>query len=270
MTEKPFFLDNHGTRLFAVLHEAAGTARTPFVFSHPMGEEKLWSHRVFVNYARHLAESGHPVLRFDYEGMGDSDGSFAASSITSSLADLACAVNHVRHVTGSAAVHLLGLRLGASIAALAAEQMAGVDRLVLWAPVVDGGRYMQEMLRINLTTQLATYREIRQDRDAMVEAMCQGHTVNVDGYELGLQYFTGASAIALASCAKQHSGPCLIVQVDRQPGRIMPELQQMASTYPQGTVALAQEDPFWKEIPRFYDKAPSLFAVTTDWMADRA
>jgi len=29
----------------------------------------------------------------------------------------------------------------------------------------------------------------------------------------------------------------------------------------------AQEEPFWKEIDRFYDTAPNLFAVTLDWMA---
>jgi len=28
----------------------------------------------------------------------------------------------------------------------------------------------------------------------------------------------------------------------------------------------AQEEPFWKEIERFYDTAPNLFTATLDWM----
>ena len=30
-----------------------------------------------------------------------------------------------------------------------------------------------------------------------------------------------------------------------------------------------REDPFWKEIERFYDTAPNLFAATLDWLAAR-
>ena len=44
---------------------------------------------------------------------------------------------------------------------------------------------MQEQLRVNLATQLAVYKEVRQDRAALVAEMQGGATVNVDGYELG-------------------------------------------------------------------------------------
>ena len=40
---------------------------------HPLGEEKLWAHRVFVSLARDLANAGFVVLRFDCRGEGDSD-----------------------------------------------------------------------------------------------------------------------------------------------------------------------------------------------------
>src|SRR5690606_34644237 len=35
---------------------------------------RVGSHRQFVLLARYLAERGIPVMRFDYRGMGDSDG----------------------------------------------------------------------------------------------------------------------------------------------------------------------------------------------------
>ena len=86
---------------------------------------------------------------------------------------------------------LLGLRLGATLAATAAESRPDVDRLVLWAPIVDGARYAQDLLRINITTQLAVYREVREDRAALVEAMRAGQTANVDGYEVGIAMYEG-------------------------------------------------------------------------------
>ena len=57
-----------------------------------------------------------------------------------------------------------------------------------------------------------------------------------------------------------------MVSVDRQAGRIPAEVQSLASSYQRGVVMSAQEEPFWREIARFYDTAPSLFAATTEWL----
>lgn len=267
MTETPFYFPNGGRSLFGILHQPAEPGgRPPFVFCHPLAEEKLWAQRVFVSFARHLAARGHAVLRFDYMGNGDSEGDFRESSLSTALSDVRCAIDHVRRAAGGGPVSLLGLRLGATIASLAAEDAADVRHLVLWAPLVDGARYMQELLRINLTTQMAAYKEIRQDRDALVAAMEQGSLVNVDGYDLTHRMYSEVSAVKLAASAKRHTGPCLIVQIDRQTARTPPELQQLAATYPGATLTAVQEEPFWKEILRFYDQAPNLFPATLEWL----
>ena len=267
MTETPFYFTNGDYSLFGILHEPARDTSLPaFVFCHPFGEEKLWTQRVFVSFARLLASEGHPVLRFDYMGNGDSDRDFSESSLRTALADVRCAIAEVRRRTGASRVNLLGLRLGATIASLAAEDESGIDRLVLWAPIVDGGRYMQELLRINLTTQMATHREIRQDREAMVAVMQHGRTVNVDGYEMALPLYAEVSAVRLSSDPKRHQGSCLVVQIDRQPGRASAELQLLTESYSRATLTSVSEEPFWKEIQRFYEQAPNLFAATTSWL----
>jgi uncharacterized protein len=219
-----------------------------------------------VSFARQLAAAGHPVLRFDLMGNGDSEGSFSDSSLATAVSDVHAAVDEIRRRTGASTVNLLGLRLGATIASLAAEKIAGIERLVLWAPIVDGNRYMQEMLRINLTTQMAVYKEIRHDREALAASMQRGNTVNVDGYELAWPLYSEVSAVKLAAARKRHPGPVLVAQIDRQPGKPAPELEQLAGTYEQATVTFAQEEPFWKEILRFYDQAPNLFPATLDWI----
>ena len=69
MKETPFFFSNQGQNLFGVLHEPCTDGRqTGFLLCYPFAEEKLWVHRVYVNFARELARRGYPVLRFDYMG----------------------------------------------------------------------------------------------------------------------------------------------------------------------------------------------------------
>ncbi len=267
MHEEPFFFPPPTNRLFGVYHAGEGAARLPYVFCHPFGEEKLWTHRVFVTFARALARHGHPVLRVDYRGNGDSSGDFSSSSIATALDDIGTAVDTVRSRTGATSVGLVGLRLGASLAAVTAEARADVARLVLWAPIVDGARYAQDLLRINMTTQMAVYREVRQDRAALVEAMKQGQTANVDGYEVGFAMYDELTRVSLKGAPASFTHPALVVQLDR-PAQAppQPELTALVARYPAGTLAQAQEEPFWKEIERFYDTAPNLFAVTLDWM----
>ncbi len=265
--EVPLFFRNGTYSLFGVLHKAAASRPLPsFVFCHPFGEEKLWTHRVFVAYARRLAAAGHTVLRFDYMGNGDSEGAFSDTSLETARADVHAAIEQVRHASGERAVSLLGLRLGATIASLVAEEAEDIRQLILWAPIVDGDRYMQELLRINVTTQMATFKEIRQERPQLVEVMQQGSTVNVDGYEMSLPLYSQVAAVKLASTPHRFVGPCLIAQVDRQE-RPSPELQRLAASYSNATLAFAQEEPFWKEIARSYQQpAANLFAVTSSWL----
>ena len=123
MIETPFFFPNADYQLFGVLHEPENqTQRTGFVFCSPFAEEKLWTHRVFVSFAREMAHRGYFVLRFDYMGHGDSEGDFEDSTIESRLSDIKCAVRTLKEKTkNGATVGLLGLRLGATLAALVAE-----------------------------------------------------------------------------------------------------------------------------------------------------
>jgi len=268
MKETPFFFPGVAHSLFGVLHEPeVRPIRGAFLFCHPLAEEKLWAHRVFVSFARRLVQHGYAVLRFDYMGSGDSEGTFEQSSLSTARADVLSALDQVRSRAEVERVSLLGLRLGATIASLVAEEYEGIDRLILWAPIVDGNRYMQELLRTNLTTQMAVYKEIREDREALVEAMRRGATVNIDGYELSLALYSEVSAVKLASEPKRFGGSCLVTHIDRQAGRGSPELQQLSASYQRGSLAFAQEEPFWKEILQFYGSAPALAGATLDWLA---
>lgn len=264
--ETPFFLSAPTSELFAVFHRPKPSTKLPLLLCHPFGEEKLWTHRVFVTFARQLVREGHPVLRFDYRGNGDSPGDFSASSVESMLADVDAAIDWLKERTAQPHVGLLGLRFGATIAAFAAEKRRDVSCLVQWAPIVDGSRYLQELLRINLGTQLAVYREIRIDREELAAALARGESVNVDGYEISQQMAAQLNGLRLDQ-PKQFAGRCLLIQVDRTvEGKQNQELAALCATYPEASLEIVREEPFWKEIPRLYETAPNLFTSTLRWL----
>ncbi len=207
MKETPFFFPTDGGQLFGVFHEAPPSARPSIVLCPPFLEEKLWAHRVLVSAARTLAQEGYPVLRFDCRGSGDSAGAFSSTTLETVQADVRSAIEQVRVLADRQTVSLIGVRFGAAIASLVAEEMPDVRELVLWAPILDGARYMQELLRGNLSTQLAAYKTIRYDRAALVAQMEQGQTVNIDGYELSHAMYTQCSAVTLTSRIPSYAGP---------------------------------------------------------------
>jgi pimeloyl-ACP methyl ester carboxylesterase len=275
MKEQARFFARNGAQLFAFEHLPAGTpSGTAFVMSHPFGEEKLWSHRTYVSFARALAARGHLVMRFDYLGAGDSTGALTETSLATHLADLAaaCAEVRARHPE-IRRVGLIGLRLGATFAALLADndadQPGAIDGpLVLWDPILDGDAYFQELLRSNLSTQLAVYGKVVETREVLQEKIRAGTAVNVDGYELARPLFESCAVpTLLAAGPKNYRGPVLVVQIaanDKIKDR--DDLAQLAGGYAKGTLARAIEQPFWREIKPFYGRAESLQAVTLEWL----
>jgi exosortase A-associated hydrolase 2 len=269
--ETPMFFQNGEYRLFGILHQPVGTpSGAAWVFCHPFAEEKLWAQRVYVSFARILAARGAWVLRFDAMGNGDSEGEFSTASVDTMLSDIDSAMSLLERSSGiTQGVGLLGLRFGATLAALAAERSPKIGKLVLWEPIVDGGKYMQELLRINLTTQTAVYKEIRHNREALVRLMREGSTVNIDGYELAYPCYDQASAVNLNAERKRFAGQCLIVQVGREGQALRQELAALQETYPSSEIQGAAEEPFWKEIKRWYRTAPNLFETTLAWVDKR-
>jgi exosortase A-associated hydrolase 2 len=268
MNETPFFFDGNGYRLFGVLHKPMGHIKKEgFVFCAPFAEEKLWVYRVLVNFARDLAVQGWPVLRFDYMGNGDSEGDFEESSVETMRSDIRCAVRALKEkVPGIESAGLLGLRFGATLAAFTASSGGGIGRLVLWEPVLNGAGYMREMLRINIATQSAVYKEIRHNTEALIRMMQEGQTVNIDGYEMSWPLYEQCGEINLLNGGIFFPGRSLLVQIGRKEGEIANPYKELQTRLGDCEASLAVEDPFWKETRRYYGRAENLFRVTREWL----
>jgi pimeloyl-ACP methyl ester carboxylesterase len=112
---------------------------------YPAVQEYNAAHWAFRRLASMLARDGHHVLRFDYFGTGDSGGDCSDASPESALADIAEAVRELQDLSGARSVSLLGMRLGATFATLAAARGVRLRRLILWEPVVFGRSYVKEL-----------------------------------------------------------------------------------------------------------------------------
>jgi len=195
--EERLFFEHDGTRLFTVLHAAHGPAADVGVaFCHPFAEERQLADRVFVHFARRLAEAGFPVLRFDGRGYGESDGELEDSTLDVRVAET-LAVARLLERLGVRSVVLLGLRLGATVAALAAERHPGIGGAILWSPIVSGRTYARELLRYKLAGQLAL-QEAAATRDELVAALRSDGRIEFDGGYLTLRMFEEISGIDLA------------------------------------------------------------------------
>ena len=279
MNESPFFFPVKDRRLFGMLHlpETARACNRAFVMIHPFGEEKLWSHRVFVSTARELAQRGYAVLRFDQTGAGDSSGDTVDTSLDIHLEDLAAAVRELQsRCPRVERIGLMGLRLGAAYAALMCERAAGDASfaavanapLVLWEPVTDGEAYFLELLRSNMATQMAVYGEVRENREALVIRIRQGEPVNVDGYDIGKALLDSAGRKDLLAAGPQrHAGRVLVLQIaGSAQAKSREDLEALSRQYANGTFARAIEHPFWREIKPFYGRAPELQRLTLEWL----
>ena len=113
--ERPVLFGCEGERLLGILHPAEGETGCVVVVGGP--QYRAGSHRQFVHLARELATAGHPVLRFDVRGMGDSSG--APRSFEQIAPDIGAAIDALqRHCPGLRRVMLWGLCDGASAALL--------------------------------------------------------------------------------------------------------------------------------------------------------
>lgn len=138
-------------RLFGYMHVPAGNPTRAAVLCAPYGAEYQNSHRTIRFLAKRLSSSGFQVLRFDYAGTGDSWGDSIEADFVAWTEDVRAAVNEVRQSSGVGEVDLVGLRLGATVAARAAAGDPGIRRLVLWDPVVDGKAWLGEVGAARLT-----------------------------------------------------------------------------------------------------------------------
>lgn len=144
---EPHFFGSSERQLFGVYHVPGGRPRAHGVLiCAPAPQEYMRSHMALRTLAALLAREGFHVLRFDYYATGDSAGESSEGSLSEWRANILTARDDLRECSGARRISVVGLRLGATLAASAPTDAVN---LVLWEPVVDGNAYVNELRRLH-------------------------------------------------------------------------------------------------------------------------
>jgi alpha-beta hydrolase superfamily lysophospholipase len=124
---------------------AARVRGASVLLCNPIGDDLIRAHRTFRHLAERLAAAGFPVLRFDFDGTGDSAGDERDPERAAAWrADVGLAAAELRARSRIDGLALVGLKLGATFAALGAADLGGVDALVLWSAYDNGKAFVAE------------------------------------------------------------------------------------------------------------------------------
>ncbi len=156
------------------------------VLCNPLGYEAMSAHRTYRHLAERLSARGFPALRFDYDGTGDSSGRLVEPGrVRAWLDSIRAATMEARVRSGARVVALFGVRLGATLATVAANEIRDVEALVLWAPIVSGRAHVRELQAFRLL-----------NKARVTPARADG-SVEVGGYLFGRDTLADLSAIDL-------------------------------------------------------------------------
>ena len=273
--EIPLFFKNESYNLFGVLHEAKKDInrdnRVGIIICAPFAEEKLICHRVLVNQARTLANNGFFCFRFDYMGHGDSEGAFEDATVETRISDISSAINFLRKEKNVTKIILIGVRFGATLAALTQDRNSGIDGLVMINPILNGKDYIEQVLRTNLTLQLVTYKKILKNREQLIDEILAGKPANIDGYLLTKSMYEQMCQISLLDNLNISVKNLLIIQISNRENKpIENKLQtlskQIDSSLDNFEMINIKENSFWKDEKFYRAKAVNLELTTLNWL----
>ena len=133
-TERLEFPNAKGEKLAALLDLPLGRPAAFALFAHcfTCGKDNLAARRI----SERLAMCGIGVLRFDFTGLGTSEGNFADTHFSSNVDDLVAAADHLRSTHGAPAI-LIGHSLGGAAVLAAAQRVADARAVVTIAAPCD-------------------------------------------------------------------------------------------------------------------------------------
>src|SRR5512143_39911 len=133
-SERFSFPNAKGEKLAATLDLPLGKPTAFALFTHcfTCGKDNLAGKRI----SEGLAMCGIGVLRFDFTGLGMSEGEFADTHFSSNVDDLVAAADHLRKTRGTPAI-LIGHSLGGAAALAAAHRIPDARAVVTIAAPCD-------------------------------------------------------------------------------------------------------------------------------------
>jgi len=255
-----------GSPLYAVYHPVASedaAMAVPVAIAPSLFEERKSAYGPLRRLAERLAAAGHPVLRFDYRGSGESGGHPARRRWQHLVEDVTIARQTLAELSGRTGCVLLGLRLGATLA-LQQGGAVGVEGVIALAPVVKGATQvrlwkMRSKIRAELTETRAGAPSrpgsSRRDDARALAASSNGEpklpaadVIDFDGYEVSPAFFDDVAALDLLTELRPLSKPGCLIQISHR-ADAAPESTQLLGVLGQSAKLEAlRMEPFWDKL----------------------
>jgi len=184
-------------RLASTLHVPEGAGPHPAVlFCHGFTGNRVEPQRLFLTFARRLVSQGLAVLRFDFGGHGESEGTFHDLTLAGELKDAQAAWDFLgsHPAVDSSRRAILGFSLGGWVAATSAPRFQP-RALALWAPVDDPIRMKVRFLGLHGG-----------------EKLLAGEDLDIMGEKLGAGFAQGFEKTSGLAPGDGYRGPVLILQ----------------------------------------------------------
>ena len=133
--------------------------------------------------ARRIAGRGTGVLLVDLCGTGESWGDFAQARYETWLSDLAACREWIQSRNARLTM-VVGLRLGALLAADFAQSSPSISKIILWQPVISGEVFLSQFLRLRVAANLMTEKAGTETVTTLRQSLQSEHSLEVAGYEL--------------------------------------------------------------------------------------
>lgn len=186
----------------------ASASAIALVIVPPFGYEAICAHRALRHLAQDAAAAGLLAIRFDLDGTGDSAGDdLEAGRVEAWLASIGDACDLAR-MRGANRVVLAGVRLGASLASLAAARRTDVAGLVAIAPVTSGKAYLRELRMLQGALGLEPPPPAAAHANDVDEAL---------GFAINPETRAGLAAIDLVRAAQRPAPAVLVIDRDDLP-----------------------------------------------------
>lgn len=228
---RPVYFPSGDQTLFGWLDGVqVGSADCGIIVCGPFGYEAICAHLSMRAFASTCAEAGFPTLRFDYSGTGDSSDGGDPDQILRWRNDVCAAIDFLRQATGVTRVCLLGFRLGALLAALAAEHRE-IDGLIAVAPVTSGRRYLRELraFQAGATTQSRSPSDA-QDGSTGDSAGVGDGALEVTGFSLSKQSIATLERVDVAKSVARPRAALILDRDDLQAAKTWATALESAGT----------------------------------------
>lgn len=165
------------------------------IICHGFIGSRVGVNRLFVKAARYFSSLGFAVLRFDYEGCGESSGIYGTYGMERFIEQTEDVIKFAANLPSvdEKEIYLLGHSLGGAVATLTAVRNEKIRKLAIWSAV---GRPFEDIAAI-----------VGEEK---VEALEHDTFIDFEGYSLMKIFFRSLSEYAPLQEAKNFTGDVLI------------------------------------------------------------